>query len=227
MKPETFKYICDAINAAKVISADGMIFNENGVYASDEAIKAMMIQPHDVEFEFETMAMLDVAGFIARVALFQDQPDAKVVIDQSSKAVRLVTMRAGRTKVDYQCTLPGMVQVPKKVNDTFVSEVDMDKESVDIVLKALAVMRGEEIYVTSNDSGVSIEITAVNNDVFNHLLPNTIRSDESDVRFVHKYPAKTLMQLLRKNPEAVLQFGQRGTINIEVDGFNFYILPLQ
>lgn len=227
MKPEIFSYICSAINAAKIIGSEAMIFNENGAFACDEAISVMMIQPHNTSFEFAALAMTDIIGFGARVALFPDSPNVTEIIDKASGAVRTVTMKAGRTKVDYQCCLPAMVQVPKKVNDEFIAEVQLDEESVSVIQRALGVMRGEYLYVVNNDGEVTIEITAINNDTFNHTLPNAMEYLDDEVGFIYKYPAKKLMPLLRKNPTGTLKFGKRGTVNIEVDGFNFYLLQIQ
>ena len=229
MKPEIFNYICDAIGAAKIIGADGMVFNENGAYACDESITAMMIQPSNYDLDFATLALTDVSGFLSRVALFNDKkPNVTEIIDNGSKAVRMVNMKAGRTKVDYQCCLPAMVQVPKKLNDEFIANVQLDEETVGLIQKALQVMRSEHVYIISNDEGVSVEISAINNDIFKHRLEHEIEiPDGGDARFIHKYPAKMVLALFRKSPTAIIQFGKRGTLNIVVDDFNFYMLPQQ
>lgn len=227
MKPEVFQFMRDAVNAAKLVGAEGLKFNDEGIFASDDAISFMMIQPHSLDIDFDMLAMADIPGFANRVALFKDGVDVNEMVDKGTGAVRSLSFKAGRTKVEYKCCIPKLVQVPRSVKDTFVAEVQMDEESTTIIQQALNVMRGEEVYFMCGEGEVTVEISAINNDIFKHILPNQIESKQDNTRFIYKYPAKKLLPLLRKNPTGVLKFGERGTVNIEVDGFNFYILQLR
>ena len=109
----------------------------------------------------------------------------------------------------------------------FIAEVQMDDESSSIIQRALSVMRSEDVYFVCKDDEVTVEIQSINNDIFKHTFQNPIASDLDDVRFAYKYPAKKLMPLIKRNPTGFLKFGERGTINIEADGFNFYLLQLR
>lgn len=226
---EQIAFISRVLTVAHSVGIEALLIDEDGVKAVDEGMNVFLIESanNKPEFDWDAIGIANVSGLISRLKLFEGQDfTIDATIDDRSKAVRMLTIKRGRTKADFQCALPKLIAAPRRVNDEFISQFNSDEESINLIQRAVGVMGSSQLTFNSNDEGVTAELAAVNNDIFSHTMPNKVSEidDSGETRFIYKYPTKITMSLLRKNPNGIIKIGKRGTLNLVVDGFNLFVL---
>jgi len=135
-------------------------------------------------------------------------------------------MKGTGLKVDYRCANPTTIQAPRQINDNLVYRVQLNADAVSLLQKGQVAMGSETVAIIYND-GVSLELTDVNSDVFNHkFAPDAeLLDDDANPSFSHRYPVKTLLALFKQNPDGYFEIGEKGILSITVNGLSIYVLP--
>jgi hypothetical protein len=171
--------------------------------------------------------------FSSRLALVMDRPgfvtEAEVISKDGQDQVSRITFKAQGIKVDYRCANTVTIRAPKAINDPIKYEFTLDTDSIDTLIKAQNAMGVDFVTVISNESkGMCFELMDANKDIFSHEFSAQAVSivDRDDVEFVHRYPIKSLIPLIKQNSPHTIQVSERGIMKIDVSGINVFVLPV-
>lgn len=226
---EIINYINNVVNTAQLIGIDNIIIEPNLVRAIDEARTVVILQTENVpDMPFGSIGLNRINVFQSRYNIVKDQKDFTIqaVVDDSNDFARALVMKSKNTKIDYRCANPTTIIAPKQINDEALNRVQVDNDVVTMLQKGQAAMGADTITIISNN-GVSFEMIDANNDVFKHTFADDAESlvGGVDTSFVHRYPAKTLLSLFKRNPTTTFDVGQSGTLSLNINGLNVTILP--
>jgi hypothetical protein len=129
-------------------------------------------------------------------------------------------------KVDFRCANPSAIRAPKSVSDTMKTLVPLEAEAVVLLQKGQQAMSADTVTIISNENGVSFEMYDVNSDKFTHTYEADVESlNGGDTDFVHTYPIKIVLPLFKENAGGSFSVGEKGVLNLQMNGINIYVLP--
>jgi hypothetical protein len=199
--------------------------------ADDNSV--VILQTKDVpDMPFGSIGMNRLDVFASRYDLLRSQEkfSIEVAIDDDANCVRSIIMKAKGTKLDYRCAKPQAIKAPRQINDTLKHRVKLNGDTVVLLNKAVQAMSSpkapEHITLISND-GVSLELTDINNDKFNHTFMEKVETLTPDAtgKFAHRYFVKTLLPLLKQDSEGHFDVGAKGILAFYVNGLTVFVLP--
>jgi hypothetical protein len=226
---ETISYLLNVVKTARLVGIDNIIIEPNLVRAMDDANTVVLFQNKDVmEMPFGSIGLTRTDAFMARyeVARSQDKFTMEAVVHDDTEYARSLVMKGKGVKIDYRCGDPSKIKAPRQVNDTLMFSVGLTGEAVAILQKGQAAMGVDTVSVVSND-GVSFELTDVNGDTFKYTFADDAEplSDDTNTKFVHRYPVKTLLALFKNNPEGKFSIGAKGILSFPINGVTVFVLP--
>jgi len=222
-------YIKNAVKTAQLVNIESLIIEEGVVRGIDEDRTVLVFHNEDVPpIPFGSIGLTRLGVFISRLDIIQSQESFNVdaVGDDNEGWIKSLTMKGTGTKIDYRCSKPSSIQAPKRINDTMRARVQLTEEAVSTLQKGQAAMSAEEVSIISNN-GVSFELVDVNSDVFKHTLQDDVTplEAEASTTFAFRYPIKTILALFKKEPNGHFDVGQKGTLRVNVNGLDVYVLP--
>jgi hypothetical protein len=229
LSTEEIVYIQKVVKIAQTVDIDNIIIEPDSVRAIDDAKTVVLFQNEDVpEMNFGSIGLNRIAVFVSRLDIAKTQPDFTIDAEniEGSEYARSLTMKAKGIKIDYRCANPATIQAPKQVNDTLKNRVQLTAEAVMMLQKGQSAMSAETVTIISNKNGVSFEIVDINNDTFSYKFADEVEplTDDDDTNFAHRYPIKILVSLFKQNYET-FSIGQKGILNISIQGLNLFVLP--
>lgn len=226
----TISYLQTVVKTAKLVNIDSLIIEPNLVRAIADDNSVVILQNKDVpDMPFGSIGMNRLDVFASRYELLkmQEKFSVEADIDDDAKCVRSITMKAKGTKIDYRCAKPAAIKAPRQINDVLKHRVKISADSVVLLQKAVAAMSGPEHITLISNSGVSLELSDINNDVFKHSFMEEVETLTPDAtgKFAHRYFVKTLLPLLKQNLEIHFDVGAKGILAFYVNGLTVYVLP--
>lgn len=227
----TNSFIQNVVKTAKLIDIDSVAIEPQQVRGWSEATGVVLNQTGkevpDMPFGSIGMNRLDL--FSSRYELLKNQEkfSIEVELDADAKCARAIIMKAKGTKIDYRCAKPIAIKAPRQVSEVFKHKVKMNSDSVVLLQKAMAAMSSPEHITLVSNEGVSLELCDINNDVFKHTFMEKVETLTPDAsgKFAHRYFAKTLLPLLKQNPDGHFNIGAKGILAFSVNGLTVYVLP--
>lgn len=226
----TIIYIQKVIKTAQLVGIDNVIIEPDHVRAIDDDKTVVLFQDENIpNLDIGSIGLNRISVFQSRldIAKVQDNFSVDAVTDDEKGFVRSLTMKAKGTKIEYRCANPSTIQAPRQINDVLKYKVPLTAEAVMMLQKGQAAMDAKTVTVVSNKDGVSFEIVDINNDIFSYTFSENVETltDDSDINFANRYPIKTLIALFKQNPDGYFQIGQKGIMNVTVQGLNLFVLP--
>ncbi len=223
-------FIENVVKTGLSVNIDNVIIETDMVRAIDDNRTVVIFQNTNVpEMPFSSIGLTRVPVFLSRleIAKTQEKFTVDVIIDDDDDYVRSVTMKSDGTKIDYRCANPANIQAPRQINDTLVYRVQLNSEAVSLLQKGQGAMGSETVSIIGCKDGVSFELTDVNSDVFKHQISSDVQllDDSASETFSHRYLLKTLLALFKQNAEGSFDIGEKGILNININGLNLYVLP--
>jgi len=223
-------YIQKVVRTAQMVNIDNIIIEPDRVRAIDEDKTVVLFQEQDVpDMGFGSIGLNRISVFTSRLDIAKTQEGFTIEAENPDEGefARSLTMKAKGVKIDYRCANPTTVQAPRQVNDELKFSVPLNAEAVVMLQKGQAAMSAETVTIVSNSKGVAFEIVDINNDVFSYTFTDDVEAlgDGTDTNFAHRYPIKILIPLFKHNYEGSFSIGQKGILNISVDGLNLFVLP--
>jgi hypothetical protein len=229
---EVIDYIQNVVKCAQLVNIDSVIIEHKLVRAVADDKTVFMFQEQNVPSFFDSYSIglnrLSVFASRLDVAKTSDNFSIEAVLDDDNQAfARALVMKGKGLKIDYRCANPKTILAPKRFNDTLKVQIDIPPESVVLLQRAVSAMQADIVTLISNDKGVSFELTDVNSDVFSHTITTEAKAltPESDTYFVHRYPVKLLLTLLKTSPRGGVSIGQKGVLNIVLNQLNIFVMP--
>lgn len=228
LSSEVVQHIEKAIRVAKIVGIDKLIVEPTSIRGIDDARSVFLLQT-------ENLPVIPVQLAIGRLNLFQARLDVvktqdKFSIETVSKTVKdtktytdyefvyMLVMKAGKTKIDFRCVDPARIEVPRKIKTVDGVNVAITPEVVNLLQKGMAATGADTVKLLSTSAGVSFEMIDVNGDVFSHTF-----ADEADGQFAVTLNAKTLLALLKEQPEQTVVVTDK-TLIVTSNGIPVYIV---
>lgn len=229
LEPEVVAYILNVVKTARLVGIDNIIIEPNLVRALDDANTVVLFQDKNVpEMPFGSIGLTRTDAFMARydIAKTQDKFSIEANVGDDEDFTRSLVMKGKGIKIDYRCGDPAKIKAPRQVNDTMKFRVPLNAEAVLLLQKGQAAMGSENVTIISND-GVSFELVDVNNDVFKHTFAVEAEplTDDTNAKFAHRYPVKTLLALFKHNPDGHFSVGAKGILSFPINGLTVFVLP--
>jgi hypothetical protein len=211
----TKMYLKNAVDVAKLLGIEEFIVEPDKICGTHADKLAVIIT--DVEMDIGCSAIgvnrLDVLA--NRLKLVNG--DIICTFNNELSDALHLKLKSGKTQVDYKCAQSKMIKTVRSFNYTDVYEVTFNKDIVDIVTKAQASMKAEEVTLICDDGVLTYILTDVLNDTFKFESESEVFSIDDtidDVNFVYKYPAKMFIKILKNCSLGKFNVNQRGSIHV-------------
>ena len=196
--------------------------------------------PRDVvqNFNGKQIGINRLDSLAARLNLVKTQGDLTIEATESASNtadISLLELSVGKTKAQFRCASVEAVKgVPKNITDTLVWEIKVGGKIIPTITQGISAMGSDHLMIASRDGKtVSFECVDTNKDVFTidaESAPDWIGTGTAPTSFCQKYPAKTLLALIKEalktEANVALRLGEGGILNLEVNKFNFYVIPV-
>lgn len=215
----------------KLVVADGKI---RGI---DQAQSVVVITTDNVpDFDGKNVGINRITELAARLNLVKSQGTLNVEATEASNGtdISILDLNSGKTKAQFRCASVEAVKgVPKNITDTLVWEVKISSKLLPTLSQAISAMGSPTVTIASRDGKtVNFECVDGNKDVFTtdgDDAPLWVGTGTADTSFCQKYPAKTLLALvkesLKTSDPVTLKIGQGGILSLKVNGFDFFVIP--
>lgn len=240
------KLSTDAINQLNLLVQTAMIaglkklvIEPGKVRGIDEKQSVVVISSTNVpDLNGKQIGINRIDQLSARINLVKSQGDLSIEAtpsQQNAADISILDLSVGKTKAQFRCASVEAVKgVPKNITDTLVWEIKVGSKALPTITQGVSAMGSEQLTIASRDGKtVSFECVDTNKDVFttdSDVPPNWIGDGTAGTSFCQKYPAKTLLALIKEAAKTedpvTLKLGEGGILNLEVNKFNFYIIPV-
>lgn len=240
LSTDSIKTLDSLVQTAMVAGIKKLVIEGGKIRGIDEKQQVVIITTANVpDFGGKQIGINRIDQLAQRLNLVKNQGALDIVATEAANNVdiSLLDLSSGKVKAQFRCASVEAVKgVPKNVADTLVWEIKVGAASLPIINQAVSAMGAEAITIASKDGKtVSVELVDANRDVFSTELPDdALWIGESTVpvgSFCHKYPAKTLVSLLKEALKTCdplpMQLGEGGIFSFKVNGLDFFILPTQ
>ena len=231
---QSIGYIERVVKAGRLVGIDNVIIEPDCVRAIDEDKTVVIHHTDNVPaLEFGSIGLNRIDILLSRLELVKnlDNFEVDAVVDETkaSPFTRSLGMKGKGTKVDYRCANPATVQAPRKINDTIQFGIEFNSIIVDFLTKGQRAMGASVVAFIADERGCTLQLSDINNDVFEHTFADKVHDldneEDSQPRFIHRYPLNIIIPLFKHESSVAFGIGQKGMLKITVDGFDFYVLP--
>lgn len=227
----------DAIATATVLGIERMVIDSHSLRGESQDNGTMMLLPFpsDTELEFGAIGISRVSVLKVRMKLLGDEgiitPEYKVR-DSGDKFVFRLSLKKGKTGVDFKCADPAQIKAPKGFNDPDHFGFTFTSEDIDLMLSAKNAMQSDTVTFSSKDGKtVNFSISASEGDTLVHELESSLDIKTSTETFAASYKTKILFPVLKEIKEAAkdadvdVVLTRRGIMKIEVNMIPAYVFP--
>jgi hypothetical protein len=213
---------------ARQVGIDDVIIEQGLIRAMDDKKTVIINHALDDELPFNSIGISRIGVLQSRLELAKGQDNFEVTatLDDENGWAKTLLITAKGVKVDFRCPNPEQIKAPKSTKDEMACLVPLDADAVVLLQKGQAAMGADSVRIISNANGVSFEMYDVNNDKFTHTYEATVESlNGGTTDFVHNYPLKIVLPLFRENAGGTFAVGQKGILNLEMNGINLFVIP--
>ena len=221
--------------AAKIIGTDLAVLADGKIMGSNEKRDAAIISELKLSIPATTrigFGSSRLQEFEKRLALFGEQVEAELKINESTGDVSLITLQSGRSKVQFRCTSLSLLhrKYPQENADSPHVFVSFDKSEIAQLSRAAKTLGSETIVIkVGRDGSAHAECVDSNNDQFviGLVKPAEFVNEAEPTVFV--YIADRLSALLdagAKDSDVVeVVIGEGGSLTGFVRSHNLIIMP--
>ena len=239
LSTDTIAQLDQLVQTAMIAGLKKLVIEPGKVRGIDEKQSVVIINTTNVpDLSGKQIGINRIDQLSARINLVKSQGDLAIEAtesQQNSADIALLDLSVGKTKAQFRCASVEAVKgVPKNITDTLVWEIKLGSKTLQTITQGVSAMGAEQLTLASRDGQtVSFECVDTNKDVFTtdaEEAPKWIGTGTAGTSFCQKYPAKTLLALIKEavktDPLVTLKLGEGGILNLEVNKFNFYVIPV-
>lgn len=224
-----------ALAAAKIINADLAVLANGKIMGVNDKREAAIISelklsiPADTRIGFGSSRLQE---FEKRLALFGEQVEAELKINDSTGDVSLITLQAGRSKVQFRCTSLSLLdrKYPQENADSPHVVVTFDKTEIAQLSRAAKTLGAETVVIkVGRDGAAHAECVDSNNDQFVVGLTGAGEFVNEAEPTVFVYSADRLTALLdagaKDDDKVAVVIGEGGSLTGIVRSHTLIIMP--
>jgi 3-dehydroquinate synthase class II len=236
---DTIAQLDQLVQTAMIAGLKKLVIEPGKIRGIDEKQSVVVISTANVpDLSGKQLGITRIDQLSARINLVKTQGDLTIDATEStanSADISLLELSVGKTKAQFRCASVEAVKgVPKNITDTLVWEIKVGGKIIPTITQGISAMGSDHLMIASRDGKtVSFECVDTNKDVFTidaDSAPDWIGDGTAPTSFCQKYPAKTLLALIKEalktEPVVALRLGEGGILNLEVNKFNFYVIPV-
>lgn len=239
LSTDTIAQLDQLVQTALIAGLKKLVIEPGKVRGIDEKQSVVIISTTNVpDLNGKQIGINRIDQLNARINLVKSQGTLAIEATESQQNkddIALLDMSVGKTKAQFRCASVEAVKgVPKNITDTLVWEIKVSGKTLPTIIQGVAAMGSEQVTIASRDGKtVSFECVDTNKDVFTTDVedaPMWTGTGKAGTSFCQKYPAKTLLALIKEalktEAQVTLRLGEGGILNLEVNKFNFYVIPV-
>jgi hypothetical protein len=222
------KRVTSILKTAQTLNISKIIIEPDCIRGIDDDRLVVIFHNHnEPALSIGTVAINSVDDFLERyIIIFTgDNPVFEVVTENGY--ISQVLMRNDDVTDNFKCENPNDLSVPKKINDESAYRIKVSGKTRYMMKKALAAMKSEIVYITSDKEGVFFKVFDIDNAEFTHRFADNadnIKEEGADAYFQFAYPVDSIISAIQSD-DAIFDIGAKGIIFAEVNGLNTLILP--
>lgn len=237
LTPDSIKKLDQLIQQAVTTGIKKLIIADGKIRGIDEKQKVVIITANNgIDLDGKQVAINRVELLAARLNLVKTQGDLVITATEATSTptdISLLDISSGKTKAQFRCAAVDAVKVPKNVADKMVWDIKLSAKALAVLTQGISAMGTEVVTVASRDGiQVSLECTDTNKDVFTTEVEEPakwIGTDAPATSFVQRYPAKTLVTLLKEAfkgaTEVTVSLGAQGVLSVKINDLDYLLLP--
>lgn len=227
------------VTTALVAGLKKLIIEPGKIRGIDEKQTVALISTDNVpDLDGKQVGINRITELSARINLVKGEGDLLIEATEGANKldISLLDLNVGKTKAQFRCASVEAVKgVPKNITDKLVWVINVDSKMLPILGQAVSAMTADAITIASRDGQtVSFECVDSNKDVFTtdaEEAPKWVGQGTPATSFCQKFPQKTLLALLKEASKTTdpvpLSMGEQGILSLKVNGFSFFIIPVQ
>lgn len=235
---DIFGLLANAVGVAKImgIAELAMEDNEKGTMfrgmADVGGTPVVLLQDIDIDLPFTGLGIQNTSSFIVKEKLAYDNDDQYSVyaqIDTMSNNVKSLDFKGQKFKMSINSAKTNIIRAPKAIKDNDVLAFSIEETEVKTLEQAVrAFSKAELIDIVSDGETITFEIrSGEDGGSFTFTLDNEpieLPASNGDA-FVHSYPVKTFLNLVKNSDHHTLRVGQQGVINGSIQDIKTFIFP--
>lgn len=233
----TLTLLNDAIDTATVLGIDRMVIDSHSLRGESQENGTMMLLPFpaDTELEFGAMGISRISVLKSRLRVLANEgtitPEFKTR-DSGDKFVFRLSLKKGRTSIDFKCADPSQIRAPKNITDPDYFAFTITAEDIKLMLSARSAMQSDLVNILSKDgTTVEFSVSASEGDALTHAFESALDTKTDTTTFATLYKTKFLFPVLKEVSDAADEapveviITRRGIMKIEVNGITAYVFP--
>lgn len=217
------------LSVCKIIGVEGVVFNEGKARGAKVSLDAAILTESKLSIPEElSIGVGRVAELEKRISIFPETVDIEGKSNDAG-IVSMLTLSAGKSKVQYRCTSANLMKYPKSNQDQPVAIIKFTKAEVQRAAKAAKTLSSETIVLQISRAGVvKMECADSSNDRFEIELENEVEFVEEAEGLVQTYLAALLTDVLeassKDSEEVTIVLGEAGSITATIKGHTVLVM---
>ena len=224
---EVEKLIFDAAMTANSVGIDSFVIDEDGIRGADESkLVVILKQSFDLEVPFEGFAVGDVAQFVQRYNIHNNNDPKSIDLELGDDLNTLmVSFKSKNLKIDYRCVKPARIQAPKKLKDSLLCSFELTEEAIDMIKRGSVTMKADEVLFVKDENSdeVYMQMVDINKSQLKYDIDGRVECEDDSCMFAHRYPVKALLAALKDCDDNFVDIGEAASLTIRKNGINIII----
>lgn len=226
---EVEKLIFDVATVANSINIDEFVIDEHGIRGTgQDKMVVILNQSFDLEVPFEGLAIADVAQFVQRYNIHNNNnPESISLTLGDDLDTKVVTFNSKNLKIEYRCMKSSRVKAPKKLNDTLLCSFELSDDDIDMLKRGSMTMKADDVLIVKDEDAdfVYLELTDVNKSKMKFELEGNLETEDERCMFAHRYPIKPLLMALKDSDDNFVDIGEMASLSVRKQKINIIIQP--
>lgn len=219
-----------ALAVCRAGSVDAVVITDNKIRGVAPSSKLAIISSLHLSIDPTIKIGIGrLAEFEKRLSIFGGNVTIEGKTNDNNEAI-VLTLAAGKSKVQFRCTAERLIKYPKENADEPVAIVKANKGEVAEISRAIKSLGAETFTIAvGRDGSVKVECSSPTNEAFATQLQLDAEFENDPQSLVNIYEGDRLATILdaaaRDTDEVVLVIGELGSITLQLKGHELVALP--
>lgn len=220
-----------AFSIARTAGIDAVVITGGLVRGIAPTAKMALISPANVSFdESFKIGIGRIAELEKRLMVFQGSELTIEGKTNDANDVSVLTIMAGKTKLQFRCTAEKLIKYPKGNEDPEVATLTLNRIEVQQLARAVKTLQAETLTLAiGRDMVVKFECSSPTNEAFATELATVADFKDDPQAIVHIYEGDRLATVLdaaaRDSEEVRIVVGEFGSLTLTIKGHTLVALP--
>jgi hypothetical protein len=229
---EVVTYIENLALLCRTAGIESFIIDEGKIRGIDDQKSVVLFDEYiSSNLPFSGIGIGRVSSLLQRIDGVRQFGDYEVVANlrPETEQVSYLVLKTKSMRVEFNCTNPANIKVPKRILDTPAYQFTISPDDVNNIAKANTMMKGEKLIINGVDNKITFVIKDTNEDSFTYEtgIEFNIIDESAPSEFSNAYSIKSVLSLLKEQPDQnqVIEVGgQKGIMDMKIKDMMFYIL---